>query len=147
MPDNQMPAPSRSTLRLTFAVSNGAIKLISHERLAMITPPQTGETPQAGKHSGFWLELRDGADKCLAHRLISRTLLNSVEVHSPDGKIQRQFGEVKQGIFEVLLPDTAGARAAVLMGDPLVREKSAMEKEPASGELARFEIPPAREGR
>ena len=148
MQDNQAPMPSRRSLRLTFQVSNGTVKLISHERLQMITPPQPGERPQAGKHSGFWIELRDGADKFLAHRLIGATQLNSVEVHSPDGKITREFGAVKSGIFEVLLPDMSGVKAAVLMGDPLVRGKrAAAAKDEGSGELARFEVPPAQEGR
>jgi len=147
MQNNQTTPPSRRTLRLTFQVSNGAVELKSVERLPMITPPQLGERPAAGKHSGFWIELRDGSDNFLSHRLISPTQLNSVEVHSPDGKIQREFGAVQQGLFEVLLPDLGGARSAVLMGDPLVRTKGVRTKSAGSSELARFEIAPAKEAR
>lgn len=148
MQETQPVMPSRRSLRLTFQVSSGTVKLIAHERLQMITPPQPGDRPQAGKHSGFWIELHDGANKFLAHRLISPTQLNSVEVHSPDGKISREFGESNNGIFEVLLPDLGDARTAVLMGDPLVRvQGSTAAKSVGSSELTRFEIPRVQEGR
>ena len=138
---SQPPTPSRKTLRLTFRVSNGKVALVSHERLQMITPPQIGETPQAGKHSGFWMELRNSANRSVAHRLISPTQLSSVEVHSPDGTITRQFGEVQDGIFEVLLPDVDDAQAVVLMGDPLIQAPGTAKRTEGSGELARFDIP------
>jgi hypothetical protein len=144
---SQQSRPSRKTLRLTFRVSNGTVVLVSYERLQMITPPQIGEVPQAGKHSGFWMELRDSANHVLAHRLISPTQLNSVEVHSSDGKIQREFGEVKDGMFEVLLPDVDDAKAVVLMGDPLIQAKGKARRAEAAGELARFEIPGLKEGK
>jgi hypothetical protein len=137
----QPPRHSRKTLRLTFSVSNGTVKLVSHECLQMITPPQVGELPKAGKHGGFWIELRDAKNRVLAHRLISPTQLNSVEIHSPDGKIEREFGEVKEGVFEVLLPDEDDAEFVVLMGDQLVLTKGKAKRSEASGELAQFKIP------
>ncbi len=148
MADPRSSAPSRRTLRLTFQVSNGNVSLKSVEHLSMITPPQVGEKPQAGQNSGFWVELRDDKDIPVAHRLISPTQLNSVEVHSPDGKIRREFGTVQNGIFEVLLPDVSGVRTAVLLGSPLVRTETARAtKSTGSEELVRFDIQSAQEGR
>jgi hypothetical protein len=151
------PSVSRKSLRLTFRVSDGSVELLSVEHLVMITPPQAGEVPQAGKHSGFWLELQGSRSKVLAHRLIDPTQLNSVEVHSPDGKIERKFGPVRDGVFEVLLPDIDEAKSVVLMGDPIAgraEKKKAAGKaegkaaeEAASGEIARFELPRSGEGR
>lgn len=138
---DQLLRQSRKSLRLTFRVSDGRIELVSYERLQMIAPPQVGERPEAGKHGGFWIEMRDAKSRVLAHRLISPTQLNSVEVHSPDGKIEREFGEVKDGIFEILLPDEDDAKSVVLMGDALVRTKGKPKRSEASGELARFAIP------
>lgn len=138
---DQLLRQSRKSLRLTFRVSDGRIELVSHERLQMIAPPQVGERPEAGKHGGFWIEMRDAKSRVLAHRLISPTQLNSVEVHSPDGKIEREFGEVKDGIFEILFPDEDDAKSVVLMGDARVRTKGKPKRSEASGELARFEIP------
>ena len=139
----QAPRQSRRSLRLTFKVSNGTVELVSHERLQMIAPPQVGERPEAGKHGGFWIELRDAENGVLAHRLIGPTQLNSVEIHSPEGKIEREFGDVKDSVFEVLLPDEQAAKSIALMGDPLIRAKGKAVRSESSGELARFEIPDA----
>ena len=136
----------RKSLRLTFRVVNREIQLVGYERLAMISPPSIGERPEAGKHGGFWFELRDAGDRVLFHRVIHNPLGNSVEVHSPDGKIERQFGEATEGIFEVLLPDEDDAKSVVLMGNPPVPAKGKATRPEASGELARFEIPGRRKG-
>jgi len=139
-PVDTSPAVSRQTLRLTVRASAKGFELISVERLQMITPPQPGERPEAGKHSGHWLELRDGRNNVLAYRIIDSSLLNSVEVHSPDGKIRREFGDVQDRVFEVLLPDVNGAESVVVMGDPLVARKSGEKAAVRSGELARFDL-------
>ena len=147
-PGYEQPKVSRKTLRLTFQVTGGKLELVKQERLEMITPPQVGERPETGVHSGFWIELQDGRKRVLAHRIVSPTFLNSVEVHSPDGTIERKFGELQDGIFEVLLPDDDNARSAVLIGNPIEKRKG-KEKEKAaeaSGELARFELPGSGKG-
>lgn len=132
---------SRKTLRLTFRVVDHQIHLVGYERLGMIPPPLIGECPQAGKHGGFWIELRNASDRVLFHRVLDNPLGGSVEVHSRDGKIERKFGDVKDGIFEVLLPDEDDAKSVVLMGDPLVPTKGKTKRSETSGELAQFEIP------
>lgn len=119
----EAPEISRRTLRLTFVASDDGIQLLSVEQLEMITPPQPGERPQVGKHGGQWFELRGSSGQTLAHRLIGAPFLDSVEVHSPDGKIQREFGATTSGVFEVLLPDLDEARSVVLVGNPLQRSK------------------------
>jgi len=139
-PAGARPQPSRRTLRLTFRSSAAGVSLVSVERLPMITPPQPGERPEVGKHSGQWFELRDGNERVLAHRLIDPSLLNSVEVHSPDGTIRREFGAPKDSVFEVLLPDTDDARVAVLVGDPIDRPKPGARAAARSGEIARFDL-------
>lgn len=144
-PKNQPPKSSRNSIRLTFRIANGRVELISHQRLSIVSPPQPGERPQIGKHGGFWLEMRDGQDRVLAHRLIDPTQLNSVEVHSPDGKIERKFGKAEDTVFEVLLPDDADARTVALIGEPLVRARG--EKAAGgSAELARFNLPGREKG-
>jgi len=149
-PEHEQPKVSRRTLRLTFQVTDGKLELVKQERLEMITPPQVGERPESGVHSGFWIELQDSRKRVLAHRIVSPTLLNSAEVHSPDGTIDRKFGELQDGIFEVLLPDEDNARSAVLIGNPIEKRKGkGKEKEKASeasGELARFELPGSGKG-
>jgi hypothetical protein len=135
-----VPEASRQTLRLTIRSSANGFELISVERLQMITPPQPGERPEAGRHGGNWFELRDGENRVLAHRVIDPSLFNSVELHSPDGKIRREFGALRETVFEVLLPDMPGAQFAVAMGDPLTPQKPGDKAAVRSGELARFDL-------
>jgi hypothetical protein len=112
----------------------------------MICPPSVGERPEAEKHGGFWMELRDAGDRVLFNRVLHSPLGDSVEVHSPDGKIQRVFGDLKENVFEVLLPDVSNAKTVVLMGESLepvtLRER---EVGPAR-ELARFDVPKGDKG-
>jgi hypothetical protein len=133
-------------LRLTFRSANDGVELVSVERLEMITPPQPGERPEAGKHGGHWFELRDGRGRALAHRLIDASLLDSVEVHAPDGNIQREFGATRSGVFEVLLPDLDSARSVALVGNPLRRSRAAPSREEPSSDIASFDLSPYRRG-
>lgn len=133
---------SRKTLRIRFYAVKGAFQLVSYERLEMTCPPSIGETPKAGKHGGFWMEVRDASDRVLFHRLLHSPLGDSVDVHSPDGKIRRAFGTPStQRVFEVLLPDAAQAKTIVLMGGYLDPSEAKQRREPGSRELARFDVP------
>jgi hypothetical protein len=147
-PKDQGVRPYRKTLRLTFRVADGEVQLVRHERLDMICPPSIGERPEAGKHGGFWIELRDAGDRVLFHRVLHSPLGDSVEIHSPDGKIQREFGPSSESIFEVLLPDQDEASTVALMGEYLDATKAGREQAEKAGEsargareLARFKIP------
>ncbi len=135
------PEISRKTLRLTFQPTDGGLELLSVESLKMITPAQPGERPDASRNGGNWFELRDDKGQVLAHRLIDASLLNSAEVHSPDGRLTRVFGGMKKEIFEVLLPDTAAARSAVLVGSPLNGRESVDFQSARSGDIASFDLP------
>ena len=148
--DDRPPAshikPSRKTLRLTFRAADGKVQLLSTERVEMICPPAVGERPEAGRHSGFWMELRDANDRVLFHRELDFPLGDSVEVHSPEGQIRRVFGAPRENVFEVLVPDDGGARSIALMGESLdpaeLQEKSRADRtEGGSRELVRFDLP------
>jgi hypothetical protein len=137
--------PSRKTLRLTFEVVNGEVKLIKHRRVKMITPPSIGERPETGKHGGFWMELRDENDRGLFHRTLISPAGDTVEVHSPDGTIQRKYAPTREATFEVLVPDYGEATSIVLCGKRSGSAHSqpsiAAAAPPKTRELARFEIP------
>jgi hypothetical protein len=138
---DQQRRPSRRTLRLTFQITNGKLELIKQERLEKITPPQVGERPKVETHAGFWFELQDAKKRVLAHRIINETLLGSVEVHSPDGHMERKFGDLRDGVFEVLLPDVEDAKSAVLIGTSRNGKKRQTKAGgPASSEIARFDL-------
>lgn len=156
LPDYYRPAgyyskPARRTLRLTFKVTGGEVRLVSYQRVEMICPPSVGELPEAGRHSGFWMELRDSKDRVLFHRRLHTPFRDSVAIHSPDGKIRREFGAIPESVFEVLMPDVDDAVSIALIGDRpgkaidqtkvKPREKSIDKKPEGSQELARFELP------
>lgn len=137
---------SRRALRLTFRVADGEVRLLRYERLDMIPPPSIGERPEAGKNGGFWLELRDADDRVLFHRVLHNPLGDSVEVHSPDGRIQRVFGATQENFFEVLLPDDSNTKSIVLMGESLEPAMLRQRAVSASHELARFDVPEGTKG-
>ena len=131
----------RKSLRLTFRVADGEIRLVSYERLDMICPPSVGERPETGRHGGFWMELRDTNNRVLFHRILDNPLGDSVEVHSPDGKIRRVFGTVKENIFEVLLPDDSEAKTIAFIGESMQSVTVRQERVAAARELAHFNVP------
>jgi hypothetical protein len=145
-PEGQHVRQYRKSLRLTFRVADGEVRLVSYERLDMICPPSVGERPKAGIHGGFWMELRDTNNHVLFHRVLHTPLGDSVEVHSPDGKIQRIFGAVKESIFEVLLPDDSKAKTIAFMGESLEPVTVRQERVSAASELARFNVPEGMKG-
>lgn len=138
--------PYRKSLWLTFRVAEGAVQLVSHERLEMICPPTVGAHPEAGKNSGFWMEVRDASDRVLFHRLLHAPLADYVEVYSPDGTIRREFQPVKESVFEVILPDDDDARSIVLMGEYLDPAKANEQRGKLAQKLAQFDIPKGEKG-
>jgi len=145
-------SPVRRTLRLTFHVNKGQPSLVSHERLDMICPPSIGETPVIGKHGGYWLEARTADGRVVFYRRLNDPLGTSVAVHSPDGKIERLFGEPRDSHdFEVLLPDDSAIHSVVLVGHAVGALAASTQSAPGAGrgasrELAHFEIPAAAAG-
>jgi hypothetical protein len=114
---------------------------LSSERLDMTCPPSVGERPEAGKHGGYWVELRDGQGRVFFHRLLDYPFGNSVEIHSPDRKIERKFGPpAKANVFEVLVPDETDAKHVVLIGEPPEEWVAGAAKAPVTRELFRFDL-------
>ena len=147
MADYRQPNSSaqvfRKTRRLTFQSSDGQIALISQERLDMICPPSVGEPPVAGHHGGFWVELRDAKNDVKFFRVLDDPMRDSVEIHSPDGKIRREFGPPQDSIFEVLVPDETGAETLVLMGErqePRTGAVAGRKQAAGASEIARFDL-------
>lgn len=146
LPEGQQVKHYRKSLRLRFRAAEGEVKLLSYERLNMICPSSVGERPEEGKHGGFWMELRDANDRVLFHRILHSPLGDSVEIHSPDGKIRRVFGEVKENVFEVLLPDVTNASFITLIGESRVPAEAIEKRTGGSSELSRFNVPIGEKG-
>ena len=129
---------ARRSLRLRFRPEPDGLALLAVERVDMISPPAPGARPVPGGNSGFWLELRDRRDETVAHRVVSRQVVGSVEVFSPDGTVRRVVGPVPVSVFEVLLPDVPGAAQVVLIGEPVGDHADGRG---STRELARFVLP------
>lgn len=141
MANNINARPSRKSIRLTFRVSGNDVQLIREDRLPMMAPAAIGTPPEAGTHGGFWVEVRDANNRVLFHRALHFPLGDSVEVHSPDGTIKREFGPATESTFEVLVPDFDDASTVVLFGEYLDAESFRKEERPqVSRELARFDL-------
>lgn len=138
--------PYHKSLRLSFRVVDGKVRLESYERLEMVCPPSIGARPEAGKNSGFWMEVRDASDRVFFHHILYSPLADYVEVYSPDGKIRREFRPVKESVFEVILPDDDDARSIVLMGEYLKPEEAGEQRGMGAHELARFDVPNGEKG-
>jgi hypothetical protein len=133
----------RNTLRLTFRVQGGKMRLLAREPLDMICPAPLSEVPEAGKHGGHWFELRDGQGNLLFHRTLHYPFGDSVEVFSPDGSIERVFGPGMDKQFDVLVPDDGAAAQIVLVGEPPDESQAAFAagaQAPVSRELLRFDL-------
>lgn len=147
-PHYERTRPSRRTRRLTFRSSGGSVELVAQQRLDMICPPAVGEPPKAGTHGGYWVELHDDAGEVTFFRLVQDPFGTSVELHSPDGVIRREFAPPQETTFEVLVPDDPEATTAVLLGEPPAapgragpsRRKGAVGGAAGSQELARFDL-------
>jgi hypothetical protein len=145
VPPDRNVRPSRKTRRLRFRSSGGEVKLVSQEHLEMICPPSVGEQPEPGRHGGFWVELRGTDDEVKFFRVLNDPIGVSVEIHSPDGEIRREFGPPQDTTFEVLVPDDPTAQTLVLMGEYSPQAADGAERalsQPVVGaqEMQRFDL-------
>lgn len=106
------------TLRLTFHYEGEHLALAKQQRVRMVAPGSPTALPVADQNSGFWVEVRDGRDHVLFHRVLQNPMSDFVEVHSPEGKIQVVPVTRAQGEFEVLVPDIPEAAGVVVFGSP-----------------------------
>ena len=139
-------SPWGQSLRLTFRIVDGEVKLMSFERLDMVCPRPLGVTPEPGKHGGFWIDLRDESNNVLYYRVLDNPLGDSVEVYSPDGKIERVSGAVNGNTFEVTLPDDSNAKTIVFWGESLEPVTTRQGPSTTARELARFDVPQGMRG-
>ena len=130
------PKKHRMTLRLTFRYDGAHVTLAQQERIDMLSPQSAVAAPIAGKHSGFWVELRDAQGEVLFYRVLHNPIPFAVAVHSPNRVITTIAGAPGKGQFEVLLPDLPGATTIVFFGSPLDIDRAL---EPAQ-EMGRFAV-------
>jgi hypothetical protein len=143
-PKSSDGSPRGQSLRLKFRIAAGEVKLISFERVDMISPRPHAANPEPGKHGGFWIDLRDGGNNVLFYRVLDNPLGDLVEVYSPDGTIKRITGAVNENTFEILVPDDSNTKSIVFWGESL--EPGTTRQPTVARELARFDVPEGMRG-
>lgn len=130
--------------RLTFTVRDGAIELVSDQRVDMKAVPAP---PPTAARAGFWCEVRDHAGTVLAAAAAPDPAPSDREVFSPDPgrSVQRVPGTSAPTAFSVVVPDAAGAESVSLMraaggGGPDATGAHPASAAPAVVEVARFEL-------
>lgn len=100
--------------RLTFAVRDGAIELVSDQRIEMKASPAP-RSPAA--RAGFWCEVRDRTERVLVAAPAPDPLHQDREAFSPDPvkSVQRVPGASPPTAFSILVPDVDGAESVSLM--------------------------------
>ena len=104
--DPFQPEPRRNALRLTFRYVGTEIRVVSEQRVEMVTPFSDRLDEYEG-HSGAWLELRDAHERVIYRRVIRNPIDTYVE--APSGDPNRPFTHVPkdppEGIFVLVTPD------------------------------------------
>jgi hypothetical protein len=148
---NKMRVPKKGrrrgnfpTLRLTFSYEGSDLRLISRQRVEMMSPPS--DPVQAQKEqTGFWYEVRDAEGRTLYRRVIQNPIKFAAEVRSDDPERPLAWQEVSEprGNFILLMPDLDRAHMLVLFSSP-------MEPGAALGpakEIAHFDLAQGPEGK
>jgi hypothetical protein len=109
-------------MRLTFAYEGEEIRLVerqSIEKRVRASDPIL-EKGEAGRYSGFWIELRDAEGQTLYRRVLHDPIQTSVEVPSddPNQSFSRHTVENPRGTFFVILPDLDRADRLVVFSSP-----------------------------
>jgi hypothetical protein len=130
------PGSQSRALRLTFSYRGESVELADAQRVEMVVPP--GDPPAAEPQGGFWIELRDASGTVLYRRVMHNPIASDYEVfpRDPGGAIVRQPVPLRQGAFNVVVPELREADTLSLMtnappGQPAARTAS---------EIARFSM-------
>ena len=133
------PRATRRALRLTFQFDGDHVELIDTERLEKLVPPMIGDSPEEGRHTGEWLQVRDGDGRPMFTRLLDDPLRTRVEVHDPDEGPHIVVGPPGRGTFDVLVPDLPDAASAVLFASPALGKGKNEGLRPAEP-IGRFDL-------
>lgn len=133
-------AASKRAVRLTFTYEGEKISLVDRQPLEKRVRPSDPilKEGEAGRYSGFWIELRDGYGNTLYRHVMHDPLQMSVEVPADDPNQSFTRHRVKNptGTFSVILPDLEPATSLVIFNSPPdPDEKGRM----GAREIARFD--------
>jgi len=102
--------------RLTFAFRDGAVELVSEQRVEMRLPARSAPRVAAAR-AEFWYELRNAQSDVLYRLDSADPIPTDVEVFSddPERTVERAPHAPQEGVFTVLLPEIEDAEEVRLM--------------------------------
>ena len=108
-------ADAPRAIRWTFSYVGGQVTLQAATRLAMRALP-SHDTFGYEQHAGFWIELRDSANRVVYRRVLHSPMRHDVEVYpeAADQQFSRSVVDEPRGSFDVVTPDLPTARAITL---------------------------------
>ncbi len=140
-------------IRFVFSYEGDRVSLESAQRVEMLALPSHPVVGYQGD-SGFWVELRDDADRVVHRRVLHEPVQHSLEAYpqGDDDQFTRAVAPDPRGSFDVVVPDMAGAQVVSVFASlpepapPGEGEAAAVARvrsgrvRPAQ-EIARFPIP------
>ncbi len=136
--EKQAAPAGPGAIRLIFSYEGNDIRLISRQRVNVVTPLSESLESSLEGQSGFWVEVRDKAGQPLRRQLMHDPIRYDAEVFSedPGRSVARIPLERPSGVFVVLIPEIEEADHLVLIGTPLAERPALTE----AREIGRFSL-------
>ena len=128
---------TKRALRLTFSYERANVQLNAVQRVTM-RPLPADPLQESGNATGFWVELRDAADRPLYRRVTQNPVRFAAEFPTAESDRPLAWGDLDEprGTFVLVVPDLPAAQTVLLFSSPPGPEGSG---QPAS-ELVRFDL-------
>lgn len=140
--NNENSAPVDRAIRLVCVADADGVRVTSRSRLAKVVPPTESlpDVSSAAGRSGFWVEVRDAADRVRYRRVMADPLPSRLEAPAENGGFGQLPGAPSTGTFTVLVPDLDDGEELVLMRGSGRGAGPATAADRVSGELARISL-------
>lgn len=132
-------------VRLTCTVEEDGVRVVARRRVTKVVPPSDPIDQEDRNRSGFWIEVRDVADRARYRRVQPDPLARTVEVPAEDGGFTAREVDPRGTTFSVLVPDLDdGDHVALLRGGadpgPAGGPRTASPGPPGPTEVARLAL-------
>ena len=106
--------------RVTFEYDATGVRLLSQQRVSMITAPDDSDLTFAAR-TGSWVELRDAKGHGMYRQILHDPLRFDYEAFSPHEGVtpRRVDAPERSGSFQAVVPALSGATRVVLWGQPI----------------------------
>jgi hypothetical protein len=127
----------KRALRLTFSYERSNVQLNAVQHVAM-KPLPADELKVPEGAAGFWIELRDAANRTIYRRVLQNPIRFAAEFPTGESDRPLAWGELDEprGSFVLVVPDLPAGATVVLFSGPLEPDQSGG---PAR-ELVRFDV-------